>query len=223
MRVLVACEFSGRVRDAFAAQGHDAWSCDLAPTETPGNHFEGDVIEVLYHSPQLGGWDLLIAHPPCQYLSYAARGLPTWDSADRREKRAAAVAFARKLWNAPIGRVCIENPRGELNHALGPATQTIQPWMFGHRESKRTCLWLRNLPPLEWGGHPHLFLQSAGRRVPRPEPVSFNKRGHPEYAFMRNHGHGRTPEAREARRKLRSRTFEGVAQAMAEQWDSLDD
>ena len=222
MKVLVACEFSGRVRDAFTQLGHDAWSCDLEPAETPGNHVQGDVLGLLY-GPRREHWDLLIAHPPCQYLSYAARGIPTWDSADRRKKREAAVRFAVKLWSAPVARVCVENPRGELNHALGPATQTIQPWMFGHRESKRTCLWLRGLPPLEWGGTKHLFMESGGRRMPRPEPVGFNKQGRPEYAFMRNQGHGRTPEAMEARRKLRSRTFEGIAQAMAEQWGTLDD
>lgn len=221
MRVLVACEFSGRVRDAFARCGHDAWSCDLEPTEAPGNHVQGDVLGLLY-GDAAQQWDLLIAHPPCEYLSYAAKGIPAWDSADRRAKRAAAVQFAMLLWNAPVRRVCVENPRGELNHAIGPATQTIQPWMFGHRESKRTCLWLRGLPRLEWGGA-HLFLKTAGALVRRPEPVGFNRQGRPQYAFMWNQGNGRTPAAIEARRKLRSRTFEGVAEAMAEQWGSLDD
>lgn len=142
MRVLVACEFSGTVRDAFRARGFDALSCDLLPTEAPGPHYTGSVLDILYD-----GWDLLIAHPPCTYL--ASSGLH-WNK--RRPERAAlteeAVQFVRLLHDAPIPHIAIENPIGCLSTRLSKPDQIIQPWYYGDDASKATCLWLKNLPKL---------------------------------------------------------------------------
>lgn len=179
--MLVACEFSGVVRDAFAALGHDAWSCDLLPSETDGPHFQEDIFEVLRTSWMV--WDLVIAHPPCTYLCRAG---DRWyrDSPQRKE----AVQFVEALWAQPVPRIAIENPRG-LNRFWRRESQVIQPWMFGHGESKATLLWLKGVPPLM------ATLVSTGReqRVHRAAPG---------------------PE----RWKERSRTLPGVAAAMAEQW-----
>jgi site-specific DNA-cytosine methylase len=139
MRVLVACEFSGVVRDAFLTRGHDAVSCDLLPTEHPGPHHCGDVREIL-----ADGWDMMIAHPPCTYL--AVSGARWW--AQRRAEQADAIEFVRTLLAAPIKRVAIENPIGILSRVIGKPTQIIQPWQHGHGETKATCLWLRSLPAL---------------------------------------------------------------------------
>ena len=139
MRVLVACEFSGVVRDAFIAAGHDAMSCDLLPAETPGPHHAGDVRDVLD-----AGWDLMVAHPPCTHLAVSGA---RWFPGKRAEQRA-ALDFVRVLLDAPIPRIALENPVSIISSRLGPPDQTIQPWMFGHGEVKATCLWLTNLPPL---------------------------------------------------------------------------
>lgn len=174
----MACEFSGVVRDAFAALGHDAWSCDLLPSEQPGQHLQADVLSVL-----AGGWDLMVAHPPCTALCRAG---DRWyrDS----PKRPAAVAFVQALYDAPIQRIAIENPRG-LNRFWLRESQVIHPWMFGHGESKTTLLWLRNLPPL----------MATLVRTER-EPRVFHAAPGPE------------------RWKVRSRTLAGIAEAMANQW-----
>lgn len=182
MRVLVACEFSGIVRDAFRAAGHDAWSCDLLPTERPSpQHLEADIRMV-----PLDGVDLLIAHPPCRYL--ARSGQRWWPG--REQEQAAAIAFVRWLLDAPVRRIAIENPRGILSQAIGPPTQVVQPWWFGHPETKATCLWLKNLPPLQ---PTRLTLQLRTGRVHHEAPG---------------------PE----RWKRRSRTLEGLAAAMAKHW-----
>jgi hypothetical protein len=178
MKVLVACEFSGIVRDAFARMGHDAWSCDLLPTERPGKHLQGDVLEVLGE-----GWDLMVAHPPCTALCRA--GDRWYRDSDARH---AAVEFVDDLWRAPVPRIVIENPRG-LNRFWYRESQVIQPWMFGTGEKKTTLLWLKNVPPLM------ATVVSTGR-----EP--------------RVHYAAPGPE----RWKVRSRTLEPVARAMAEQW-----
>lgn len=142
MKVLVACEYSGTVRNAFLQLGHDAMSCDLLPTDVPGPHYQGDVRDILYD-----GWDLLIAHPPCQYL--CSSGLH-WNK--RRPERAAlteqALDFVRLLLDAPIKHIALENSVGCISTRIRPPDQTIQPWMFGEDASKATCLWLKNLPPL---------------------------------------------------------------------------
>jgi hypothetical protein len=195
MRVLVACEYSGTVRDAFRALGHDAVSCDLLPTEAEGPHIQGDVLEHL-----ADGWDLLIAHPPCTYL--ASGGLH-WNSRipGRAEKTEEAVRFVRALWNADIERIAIENPVGRLSRALRSPDQIIQPWHFGDDASKATCLWLKSLPKLQ--DRNRLPGDRSTRRA-NQTPSGQNKLGP-------------SPD----RWKLRSTTYPGFAAAMAEQWSEL--
>lgn len=135
----MACEFSGVVRDAFAARGHDAWSCDLLPTERPGQHLVGDVRDVLAN-----GWDLMIAHPPCTHLAVSGA---RWFK-DKRQEQADALAFVRDLLAAPVPHIALENPVSIISTAVRKPDQIIQPWQFGHGEVKATCLWLKNLPPL---------------------------------------------------------------------------
>lgn len=205
MRVLVACEFSGIVRDAFAARGHDAWSCDLLPTERPGNHIQGDVLEVLDE-----GWDLMIAHPPCTYISYA--GIRWWNDDGRLEKRLEALRFFATLWQADIEKICIENPMGCAHTTITQYSQIVQPYYFGDPESKRTCLWLKNLPPLVHNKTNGLFEQATHVK---PKVYGYfkkgKKKGQPIYGtqyckFMEDRGY------------IRSRFFPGIAKAMAEQW-----
>jgi hypothetical protein len=186
LKVLVACEFSGVVRDAFRARGHDAWSCDLLPSERPGPHIQGDVLEVLDDD-----WDVMVAHPPCRFLTRAA----DWLYRDTVE-RAEAVAFVEELWDAPIPRIAIENPRG-LNRVWQPASQVIQPWHFGHEERKTTLLWLKNLPPL-------LATRVMERYDRNLTPSGQNRLG---------------PSGE--RWRERSRTYCGVAEAMADQWGAF--
>lgn len=153
MRVLVACEYSGTVRDAFIALGHDAMSCDLLPTDVPGPHYEGDVFDILGD-----GWDLMVAHPPCTYLSSSGvRWLHETPKnpkpgvlygEDRRRAQDDAVRFVAELLAAPIDRIAVENPQGMLSSLFRKPDQYIQPWQFGHGETKKTGLWLKNLPPL---------------------------------------------------------------------------
>jgi len=143
--VLIACEFSGVVRDAFSLRGHDAWSCDLLPTRTPGQHIQGDVLDHLDGSDG-HVWDMMIAFPPCTHLTRAAARYwhdPTWRAAQLVDG-----TFALALWSAPVPKVAIENPPGRLPEFLGRFHQTIQPWQFGHPYTKLTCLWLQGLPPL---------------------------------------------------------------------------
>ncbi len=193
MRVLVACEFSGRVRDAFAQQGCDAWSCDLLPSETPGNHIQGDVLKILND-----GWDLMVAHPPCIFLSYA--GMGHWNKPGRAEKREEAMRFFMKLINAPIQKIAVENPKGYPEKVYRKPDQIIQPYFFGDREMKRTGLWLKNLPPLMFTGV-----------LEKPKPMSISPDGHPRYFTDGQPGN-------KNRQRNRSRTFPGIAKAMAEQW-----
>lgn len=198
MRVLVACEFSGVVRDAFLMRGHDAVSCDLLPTESPGPHITGDVLSAIG-----GGYDLMIAHPPCTYL--CSSGLH-WNGrvAGRALHTEAALDFVRALLRAPIPRIAIENPVGCIGSRIRPADQTIQPWQFGHDASKRTCLWLKNLP-----------LLAATRKV---EPRMIG--GKPRWSNQTDSGQNRLAPSAD-RGKMRSITYTGIADAMAEQWGSL--
>lgn len=156
-RLLVACEFSGTVRDAFASRGWDAWSCDLLPTERPGQHYQGDVRDMLREP-----WDMLIAHPPCTYL--AVSGARWWPG--RLAEQGEAVEFARLLLNANVDHVCVENPIGKLSTAIRKPDQIIQPWQFGHGEVKATCLWLRGLPKLS----PTRIVAGREARVHRMSP-----------------------------------------------------
>ena len=180
MKVLVACEFSGTVRDAFRALGHDAVSCDLLPTEQPGPHHQGDVLDLLDD-----GWDLMIAHPPCTHL--ASSGARWWEN--KRKEQEDAFRFVRQLAEAPIGRIAIENPIGYLSTAWRKPDQIIQPWQFGHGETKATCLWLKNLPGLA----PTQVVEGREARIHRMSPSP-------------------------TRWKERSKTYQGIAEAMALQW-----
>lgn len=183
MRVLVACEFSGRVRDAFIAAGHDAVSCDLLPSETPGPHYQGDIRDML-----VADWDLLIAHPPCTHLAVSGA---RW-FAEKRQEQAEALDFVRLLLNAPIPRIALENPVSVISSRIRRPDQIVQPWMFGDGEVKATCLWLKGLPKLI----PDRIVEGRADRVHREPPG---------------------PD----RWKNRSRTYPGIARAMAEQWGGL--
>ncbi|MBE0595504.1 MAG: DNA cytosine methyltransferase [Gemmatimonadales bacterium] len=180
MRVLVACEFSGIVRDAFIAAGHEAISCDLLPTERPGPHVQGDVRSILGQ-----GWDLLIAHPPCQHLAVSGA---RW-FAEKRREQAEALAFVRLLLAAPVKCIALENPVSVISTRVRKPDQVVQPWQFGHGEVKATCFWLKGLPKLV----PTEVVEGREARVHRASPG---------------------PD----RWKERSRTFPGIAAAMAAQW-----
>jgi len=194
MRVLVACEFSGRVRDAFQAKGHDALSCDLLPTDAPGPHYQGDVRDLLVHDR----WDLLIAFPPCTHLAVSGARY----FARKQAEQADALAFVQLLLDAPVSRICVENPVGIISTRIRKPTQIVQPWMFGHPESKSTCLWLTNLPPLI----PTQVLEPP-RRV----------NGRPRWDNQTDSGQN-TLSPSPLRWKQRSLTYQGLADAMADQW-----
>lgn len=198
MRVLVACEYSGTVRDAFLRAGHEALSCDLLPTDVPGPHYQGDVRDVLGQ-----GWDLMVAHPPCTYL--CSSGLH-WNKRvpGREALTQEAVDFVRLLLEAPIPRIALENPIGRISTAIRPADQYVQPHEYGHDASKRTGLWLKNLPKL-----------APTLRVP-PRMVD----GKPRWGNQTDSGQNRLGPS-EDRWKLRSETYVGIAEAMATQWGSL--
>ena len=195
MRVLVACEYSGVVRDAFRALGHDAWSCDLLPTDVPGPHYEGDVTALLGE-----GWDLMVAHPPCTYLSVSGMH---WTKRGLRDPRLTeqALAFVQQLLDAPIERIALENPVSIISSRIRKPEQIVQPWQFGHDASKKTCLWLKNLPPL------------VPTQIIEPRVVNGKKR----WGNQTDSGQNRLGPS-EDRWKIRSQTYEGIARAMAEQW-----
>ena len=180
MRILIACEYSGTVRDAFRARGHDAMSCDLLPTERPGPHYQGSVVDILDD-----GWDMMIAHPPCTHL--AVSGARWWK--DKRAEQAEALDFVRDLMAAPIPRIAIENPVSIISTAIRKPDQIVQPWQFGHGETKATCLWLKGLPKLV----PTDIVDGREARIHKMSP---------------------SPD----RWKERSRTYQGIADAMAAQW-----
>ena len=198
MRILIACEQSGTVRDAFIAAGHDAMSCDILPSDKPGPHYQGDVLDVLGD-----GWDMMIAHPPCTYL--ATSGLH-WNK--RRPERAQqtewALLFVRALLLAPIAHIALENPIGCISSKIRKPDQIIQPWMFGHDASKATCLWLKNLPLL------------CETDLVEPRLVDGKRR----WANQTDSGQNRLPPSAD-RAKIRSVTYQGIANAMAAQWGSL--
>jgi site-specific DNA-cytosine methylase len=180
VRVLVACEFSGRVRDAFRRKGHDAWSCDLLPSEKRGQHIRGDVRDHL-----AAGWDLMIAHPPCTHLAVSGA---RWFRGKEREQ-AEALALVRLLLEAPIPHIALENPVSIISSRIRKPDQVIHPWQFGHPETKVTCLWLKGLPPLVPTDQVLPLEHTVHRERPGPD-----------------------------RWKNRSRTFPGIAAAMAAQW-----
>jgi site-specific DNA-cytosine methylase len=180
MRILIACEYSGTVRDEFIAAGHDAISCDLLSTEVPGPHYQGDVTDILGD-----GWDMMIAHPPCTHLAVSGA---RWFK-DKVEQQREALDFVRMLMNAPIPRIAIENPVSIISSRIRKPDQVIQPWMFGHGETKATCLWLKGLPKLT----PTNIVEGREARIHKMPP---------------------SPD----RWKERSRTYAGIAAAMAQQW-----
>lgn len=192
MKVLVACEFSGIVREAFKAKGHDAWSCDLLDTEIPGNHYKGDVRD-LFNLYTWGNWDLIIAHPPCTYISNMSNC--RIKEPGRIEKRYAGMDFFMMFTKLNCPKICIENPRGLPEREYRPADQIIQPYHFGHPYSKATCLWLTGLPLLK---HTNIV---------EPERRWDGKRWRTWVDFHSSHN-----------AKSRSVTFQGIANAMAEQW-----
>lgn len=197
MKVLVACEFSGIVREAFKAKGHDAWSCDLLPTEIKGNHFQCDVLEILDLS-----WDLMIAHPPCTYL--ANSGVMWLHKQEGRwDKMREGAEFFKKLLNADIPKICIENPimHKYAKEIIGTNfTQSIQPYQFGHKEQKRTCLWLKGLPKLKETNNV------------KEEMLKLSDKERQRLHYL--------PPSKD-RWKLRSTTFQGIANAMANQWGEI--
>lgn len=183
MRVLISCEYSGAVRDAFIAAGHDAMSCDLLPSEAPGPHYQGDVRDVLGD-----GWDLMVAHPPCTHLAVSGA---RWFH-EKQAEQTEALDFVRLLLEAPIPRIAVENPVSIISTRIRKPDQVIQPWQYGHGETKATCLWLKNLPALK----PTQIVDGREARVHRMPP-----------------GPNRWKE--------RSRTYAGIAAAMAAQWGCL--
>jgi hypothetical protein len=197
-RVLVACEYSGTVRDAFIAAGFDAVSCDLLPTDKPGPHYQGDVLDIIND-----GWSLMVAHPPCTYLSVSGMH---WTTRGLRDAQLTedALAFVRLLLDAPIDRICLENPVSVISSRIRKPDQVINPYQFGHDASKKTCLWLKNLPAL------------APTKFVEPRIVGGKQR----WGNQTDSGQNRLPPS-EHRWKIRSETYEGIAQAMAQQWGSL--
>ena len=201
MKVLIACEYSGAVRDAFIKQGHDAMSCDLLPTDVPGPHYQGSVTDILND-----GWDLMIAHPPCTYLAVSGnRWLYNKDGSKNEERwanRREALDFVRLLMDAPIKRIAVENPVSVISSEIRKPDQIIQPWQFGDEAQKTTCLWLKNLPklkPTKIVGKGEMVTYKSGNTMPKWYADAF-----------------KLPKAE--RQKLRSKTFQGIADAMAEQW-----
>lgn len=198
MKILVACEYSGTVRDAFIRGGHEAMSCDLLPTDAPGPHYQGDVMDIIGD-----GWDLMVAHPPCTYLSVSGMH---WTTRGLRDPQLTedALEFVRQLMAAPIPRIAIENPVSVISSRIRKPDQIITPYQFGHDASKKTCLWLKGLPLLR----PTQFI----------EPRIVN--GKPRWGNQTDSGQNKLPPSAD-RWKIRSETYTGIANAMADQWGEL--
>jgi hypothetical protein len=201
MRVLIACEFSGVVRKAFAARGHDAWSCDLEPTDIPGQHYQGDVMDIINDD-----WNLMIAHPPCTYLTVTGNKWFKPEYKDRfptrQQDRQDAINFFMSLVNSPIEKIAIENPIGIMSTMYKKPNQIIHPWQFGHEASKSTCLWLKgldNLKPTNIVDKGEFVTYKSGKRMTKWYADAASK----------------PPKERA---KIRNTTFQGIADAMAEQW-----
>jgi hypothetical protein len=198
MKILIACEYSGRVRDAFIARGHDAMSCDILPTDVPGPHYQGDVRDILND-----GWDMMIAHPPCTYLSVSGMH---WTTRGLRDPQLTedALEFVRLLLDAPIPRIALENPISVISSRIRKPDQIITPYQFGHDASKKTCLWLKNLPLL------------TPTQIIEPRIVDGKKR----WGNQTDSGQNKLGPS-DDRWKIRSETYAGIANAMAEQWGAL--
>jgi hypothetical protein len=198
MRVLVACEFSGTVRDAFIKAGHDAMSCDLEPTDVPGPHYQGDMFDIVND-----GWDLMIAHPPCTHLAVSGARHFEKKRADGRQQQ--GIDLFMRVVNAPIPLIAVENPIGIMSSLYRKPDQIIQPWQYGHKTTKATCLWLKGLPLLE-----PTNIVEKGEFVVFPSGKRMSK----WYADSSKN----SPKERE---RIRNKTFQGIADAMADQWGSL--
>jgi hypothetical protein len=198
MKVLIACEFSGTVRDAFTKLGHDAWSCDLEDTLTLGNHYKGDMFDIVND-----GWDLIIAHPPCTHLAVSGARHFEKKRADGRQQQ--GIDFFMRVMNIDVPRLAVENPIGIMSTLYRKPNQIIQPWEYGHKTTKATCLWLKGLPLLK-----------PTNIVEKGEFVTFpsGKRMSKWYADSAKH----SPKERE---RIRNKTFQGIADAMAKQWGDL--
>jgi hypothetical protein len=201
MKILIACEYSGRVRDAFIARGHTAMSCDLLPTDVAGPHYQGDVFDIIND-----GWDLMIAHPPCTYLSVSGMH---WTTRGLRDPQLTedALDFVQRLMNAPIAKIAIENPISVISSRIRKPDQIISPYQFGHDASKKTCLWLKDLPLLT----PTQMVEPRIVITPSGKPA---KRWGNQ---CDNYGQDKLPPSAD-RWKLRSATYQGIADAMAAQW-----
>tara|TARA_R100001086_G_C11740813_1_gene232428 strand:- start:127 stop:738 length:612 start_codon:yes stop_codon:yes gene_type:complete len=189
MKILIACEYSGIVRDAFTRKGHDAMSCDILPTESEGKHYQGDIFDVLYDD-----WDMMIAHPPCTHLSVSGA---RWFTEGKKDwsLQIDALDFVRKLLDAPINKIALENPVSVISTKIRKPDQTINPYQFGHTEQKRTCLWLKNLPKLKETNNVKEEMMKL--------PIAVRTRIH-----WLGSGKG----------KERSKFYTGIAEAMADQW-----
>lgn len=206
MRVLVGCEFSQVVCKAFRDKGHEAYSCDLLPTEgNPEWHIQDDVLK---HFGD--GWDMMIAHPPCTFISYA--GTRSWNDNGRVWKRMEALNFFAQLWTAPIDKICIENPMGCASPTIAKYTQVIQPYYWGDAESKRTCLWLKNLTKLTYNPEAPMFGDST---VVKPKIYGYYKKGKKKGQPIYGNSYLKFSEDRG---QIRSVFWQGIAAAMAEQW-----
>ena len=204
MKVLIACEYSGTVRDAFISMGHEAMSCDLLPTDVPGPHYQGDVFDIINQ-----GWDMMIAHPPCTYLCVS--GLHWNKRVEGRDaKTDEALEFVKKLLDAPIQRIALENPVGCISKRIRKPEQIIQPYEYGDDAAKKTCLWLKNLPKLRPTD------RVRGRKVKTPSGKIVERWSNQ----CDNYGQDKTPPSPD-RWKIRSKTWQGIADAMASQWGIL--
>ena len=195
MKVLIACEFSGTVREAFAKLGHDAWSCDLEPTEMPGNHYQGDVIDIL-----ADGWDLMIAHPPCTHL--AVSGARHFEQKRKDGRQQQGIDLFMQMINAPIPKIAVENPVGIMSTIYQKPNQIIEPYEYGHNCTKKTCLWLKELPllkPTNIVDKGDIWVAKSGKRM---------SQWYYDSSCL-------PPKERE---KMRNKTFQGIADAMANQW-----
>ena len=198
MKVLIACEFSGTVRDAFTKLGHDAWSCDLEDTLTPGNHYKGDMFDIVND-----GWDLIIAHPPCTHLAVSGARHFEKKRADGRQQQ--GIDFFMRVMNIDVPRLAVENPIGIMSTLYRKPNQIIQPWEYGHKTTKATCLWLKGLPLLK-----------PTNIVDKGEVVTFASGKRMSKWFYESSQ--LSPKERE---RMRNKTFQGIADAMAEQWGKL--
>ena len=195
MKVLIACEFSGTVRDAFAKLGHDAWSCDLEATDVPGNHYQGDMFDIIHD-----GWDLMIAHPPCTHLAVSGARHFAKKREDGRQQQ--GIDFFIKVVSTNIPMVAVENPIGIMSSIYRKPDQIVQPYEYGHKTTKATCLWLKGLPLLK-----PTNIVEKGEFVVFPSGKRMSK----WYADSAKH----SPKERE---RIRNKTFQGIADAMAQQW-----